>query len=186
MAPETPMLFMGQEVAAETPFLYFTDHEPDLGRLVTEGRRREFAAFASFREHPERVPDPQDPATFERSRLRGGPRRADGAARRLYRELLALRRRDARLRAQDRLGLRTAPLGERALAFGWADRLVVANFGAALETRLPPALAAGRGRWRPLLSTDARRYGGEGRRPRLAAGRLSVPAETTVLFGRPE
>src|SRR5437773_484104 len=76
MAPETPMLFMGQEFAADTPFQYFTDHEPDLGRLVTEGRRREFAAFATFRERPERVPDPQDPRTFERSRLRLEERRA--------------------------------------------------------------------------------------------------------------
>ena len=41
-APETPLLFMGQEWAATSPFLYFTDHEPRLGRLVTEGRRREF------------------------------------------------------------------------------------------------------------------------------------------------
>ena len=49
LAPETPALFMGQEFAASTPFLYFTDHEPGLGRLVTEGRRREFAGSAPSR-----------------------------------------------------------------------------------------------------------------------------------------
>jgi len=185
MAPETPMLFMGQEFTAVTPFQHFTDHEPEVGRLVTEGRRREFAAFPLFRQHPERVPDPQDRRTFERSRLRLEERREHAGVRRLYRELLALRRDDSCLRRQDRLGLRGAPLGERALAFGWRDRLVVANFGRRLDLRLPPALRAGRGRWRPLLSTDARRYGGAGERPRLAAGRLAVPAETTVLFAAP-
>ena len=44
-APETPLLFMGQEWAASTPFLYFTDHPEALGRLVTEGRRQEFSGF---------------------------------------------------------------------------------------------------------------------------------------------
>src|SRR5262249_26784144 len=48
LVPETPLLFMGQEFAASTPFLFFTDHESELGRRVTEGRRAEFAAFAAF------------------------------------------------------------------------------------------------------------------------------------------
>ncbi|HLF39857.1 MAG TPA: DUF3459 domain-containing protein, partial [Acidimicrobiia bacterium] len=66
-APFVPMLFQGEEWAASTPFQYFTDHEDtELGRLVSEGRRREFAAFGWA---PEDVPDPQDPATFERSKL---------------------------------------------------------------------------------------------------------------------
>ena len=47
--PMTPMLFMGQEFVASSPFQYFTDHNPELGRLVTEGRRREFAGFAVVR-----------------------------------------------------------------------------------------------------------------------------------------
>ncbi|MDQ3645737.1 MAG: malto-oligosyltrehalose trehalohydrolase [Actinomycetota bacterium] len=66
-SPFTPMLFQGEEWGASTPFLYFTDHEdPALGRAVSEGRRREFASFGWA---PEEVPDPQDPGTFERSRL---------------------------------------------------------------------------------------------------------------------
>lgn len=71
LAPETPLLFMGQEWSASTPFQYFTDHEADLGRKVTEGRRTEFGDFKAFSDplaHA-RVPDPQDKATFERSRL---------------------------------------------------------------------------------------------------------------------
>jgi maltooligosyltrehalose trehalohydrolase len=66
-APFVPMLFQGEEWGATTPFQYFTDHvDPELARLVSEGRRREFAAFGWS---PDDVPDPQDPATFERSRL---------------------------------------------------------------------------------------------------------------------
>jgi maltooligosyltrehalose trehalohydrolase len=66
-APFVPLLFQGEEWGASTPFQYFTDHgDPELGRAVREGRRREFAAFGW---DPLDVPDPQDPATFQRSKL---------------------------------------------------------------------------------------------------------------------
>jgi maltooligosyltrehalose trehalohydrolase len=61
------MFFQGEEWAASSPFLYFTNHEDaELGRLVTEGRRREFAAFSA---HSDDVPDPQALETFESSKL---------------------------------------------------------------------------------------------------------------------
>ncbi len=66
-APFIPMLFQGEEWGASSPFLYFTDHQDaELGRAVTEGRRREFAAFSA---HGADVPDPQARETFERSKL---------------------------------------------------------------------------------------------------------------------
>ncbi|GAA3981565.1 malto-oligosyltrehalose trehalohydrolase [Actinomadura viridis] len=66
LGPYTPMLFMGEEWAAGTPWCYFTDHEePELGRAVTEGRRREFSRHGWSGE----VPDPQAVETFRRSRL---------------------------------------------------------------------------------------------------------------------
>jgi maltooligosyltrehalose trehalohydrolase len=95
-APETPLLFMGQEWAASSPFQYFTDHEPELGRLVSEGRRNEFRAFRAFTDARRRraIPDPQDPRTFERSKLRWDE--IDDAAHAgtlaLYRRMLRLRR----------------------------------------------------------------------------------------------
>ncbi len=60
---------MGQEWAAGTPFLYFTDHPEPLGSLVTEGRRKEFQHFSAFSdpEAQERIPDPQSPETFARA-----------------------------------------------------------------------------------------------------------------------
>jgi maltooligosyltrehalose trehalohydrolase len=67
LAPFIPMLFQGEEWAASTPFQYFTDHqEPDLARAVSEGRKKEFAAFGW---NPDDIPDPQDPSTFQRSKL---------------------------------------------------------------------------------------------------------------------
>ncbi|MDQ3951536.1 MAG: malto-oligosyltrehalose trehalohydrolase [Actinomycetota bacterium] len=66
-SPFVPMLFMGEEWGATTPFLYFTSHEDEeLGNAVSEGRRREFAAFGW---DPDSIPDPQDAATFLRSKL---------------------------------------------------------------------------------------------------------------------
>jgi maltooligosyltrehalose trehalohydrolase len=66
-SPFVPMLFQGEEFAASSPFLYFTHHgDPHLAKAVSEGRRREFAAFGW---DPEQVPDPQDPKTFEQSKL---------------------------------------------------------------------------------------------------------------------
>ena len=65
--PFTPMLFQGEEWAASTPFQFFTSHpEPELGVAVRDGRRAEFATHGWGEAE---VPDPQDPATYERSRL---------------------------------------------------------------------------------------------------------------------
>ncbi|MDR7483129.1 MAG: malto-oligosyltrehalose trehalohydrolase [Armatimonadota bacterium] len=90
LGPALPLLFMGQEWAASTPFCFFTDHAPPLGELVREGRRREFRRFAGF---AGAIPDPQDPQTFARSRLDWTePARAPHRrVLQLYRDLLALR-----------------------------------------------------------------------------------------------
>ncbi|MEP0546218.1 MAG: malto-oligosyltrehalose trehalohydrolase [Rhodothermales bacterium] len=90
-APELPLLFMGQEWAATAPFQFFTDHNAELGPLVSAGRRSEFEDFPGF---GGAVPDPQDASTFERSRLDWDEREAPGHAHTLalYHALLALRR----------------------------------------------------------------------------------------------
>jgi len=105
-APMTPLLFMGQEWGASTPFLYFTDLEPALGKLVTEGRRNEFADFPVFSSvGGEQVPDPQAAQTFEASRLRWDEQTEGEHARvlALYRQLLALRRKHDALAASGEL-----------------------------------------------------------------------------------
>lgn len=91
LGPGTPLLFMGEEWAASTPFQYFTDHKnPRLAQAVRDGRRNEFKAFGW---KPEDVPDPQDPATFTRSKLQWDERDRDQHASMLgfYQDLIALR-----------------------------------------------------------------------------------------------
>jgi len=87
LSPFTPMLFMGEEYGEPAPFQFFSNHiDEEIAVATREGRRREFAAFASFGEE---VPDPEDPATFERSKL---TRRRDLELAGLYAELIAARR----------------------------------------------------------------------------------------------
>ena len=96
LSPAPPMLFMGEEFAASTPFLYFCDFAGDLAQAVTEGRRAEFSRFEMFAEPSlrARIPDPNFKSTFDRSKLIWQERRADRHAQwwTLYRDLLALRR----------------------------------------------------------------------------------------------
>jgi malto-oligosyltrehalose trehalohydrolase len=71
LAPAPPLLFMGDEFGASTPFLFFCDFGPDLAPKVTEGRRAEFAKFAQFSSPAaqSRIPDPGDLKTFVASKL---------------------------------------------------------------------------------------------------------------------
>ena len=88
-APQTPLLFQGEEYGERRPFQFFTDHiDPAIADATREGRRREFADFAAF--SGEAAPDPQARETFERSQL--DPSAGDDALRAFYRKLLALRR----------------------------------------------------------------------------------------------
>ena len=91
-SPFTPMLFMGEEWGASTPWQFFTSHpEPELGKATAEGRIKEFEQMGW---DPDVVPDPQDPATFQRSKLDWDELEQPDHARllALYRSLLQLRR----------------------------------------------------------------------------------------------
>ncbi len=198
LAPETPLLFMGQEWGASSPFLFFTDHNAWLGRQVREGRRREFRDFAAFREAAvrDRIPDPQAEETFIRSQLdwseRG--RHPHAALLRLSRAALALRR-ERGIGHLERGSYRvTGEGGELVLEAtppGSETLLVVVRLGGAGvlepagEGQEPPG--AGRG-WRVLLSTEQPEFvadplppsvGEESPRPRVAFRRAGA-----VVLGR--
>src|SRR5699024_2280127 len=97
LAPQIPLLFMGQEWAEKRPFHFFCDYHDQLADAVREGRRREFAGFAGFGDPRarERIPDPNAPDTFATSVLDWTATADEHARERLalVRELLALRRR---------------------------------------------------------------------------------------------
>jgi maltooligosyltrehalose trehalohydrolase len=135
--PYTPMLFMGQEFAASSPFLFFTDHNPELGKLVTEGRRREFKDFSHFADPAvrEKIPDPQAESTFLKSKLNllemeHGP---GEALNQWYTDLLHLRRTDPVLVDQSRERMEARALSEDVLAVRrWSsagERRLIVNFG---------------------------------------------------------
>ncbi|MFF1700937.1 malto-oligosyltrehalose trehalohydrolase [Streptomyces sp. NPDC058252] len=170
-APFTPMLFMGEEWAAGTPWQFFTDHtDPELAEAVRRGRRREFAAHGWAEED---VPDPQDPATRDRSCLDWSEPEQALHARVLawYRELIALRHRQADLSDPDLAAVRVAYDAEaRWLALRRGDVSVAVNLSkdtAAIPLGLRHArvLAA----WEPVeaLAED---------------GVLSVPGESCVVL----
>ncbi|WP_026200706.1 malto-oligosyltrehalose trehalohydrolase [Cupriavidus sp. UYPR2.512] len=93
LCPQVPLVFMGEETGTQRPFLYFTSHPPELAQAVRDGRRREFAASAAFRDDARAaaIPDPNDPATFEASRPE---LEDDGDWTPYYHELLSVRRRE--------------------------------------------------------------------------------------------
>jgi glycogen operon protein len=114
-SPFVPLLFQGEEWGATTPFLYFADHqEPALAAAITEGRRREFAAFGW---NPDEVPDPQAPDTFARSKLRWEEREQEPHRELLewHKSLIALRRQHPDLVNGDLAGVKVAYDEER----GW-------------------------------------------------------------------
>ena len=191
MLPQIPLLFMGQEWAASTPFLFFTDHQSDLGRLVTEGRRREFSRFKAFSDIKSResIPDPQAAATFEASRLLWEERNREPHAsiRRLYRSLLALRKSQPALRAsgcsdnllidaynEEALILRREAPGVQAV-------LVLVHLAEGLVdwSAYPPDDGAHGGGWEVLLDTEDCSFAPNGLPP-LINCRFS-----TVQFTRP-
>jgi malto-oligosyltrehalose trehalohydrolase len=155
LAPEVPMLFMGEEWAAEQPFLYFVDFDAALGAAVREGRRKEFARFPEFADPAARarIPDPTAAATFERSVLDWSAleRPAHRAVLDRTRELLALRRREIVPRLPGARSGTWRVLGDKAVEVRWrmgdgAVLILIANFGvmpveAAAEGRLLHATA---------------------------------------------
>ncbi|MDQ3200210.1 MAG: DUF3459 domain-containing protein, partial [Verrucomicrobiota bacterium] len=165
LVPYTPLLLMGQEWAASTPFQYFTDHEPNLGRLVTEGRRQEFSSFTAFRDPlaRARIPDPQDVKTFQSSKLSWEEigEEEHAATLRLYREFLRLRRESPAFRDRSRNGFRVlAPTdGVIQLLFGESEAercLVLIDL---VGGHAMPQLAES-GDWKLLLSSNETRFGG--------------------------
>ncbi|UPZ28325.1 malto-oligosyltrehalose trehalohydrolase [Streptomyces sp. LRE541] len=150
--PFTPMLFMGEEWAAGTPWQFFTDHtDPELAEAVRRGRRREFGSHGWAEDD---IPDPQDPATRDRSCLDWSEPEKGVHARVLawYRELIALRHAQADLTDPDLADVKVAfDENARWLAFRRGDVRVVVNLG---EERAAIPLGARQSRvlaaWEPV------------------------------------
>ncbi|MBP5936167.1 malto-oligosyltrehalose trehalohydrolase [Streptomyces acidiscabies] len=169
--PFTPMLFMGEEWAASTPWQFFTDHtDPDLAEAVRRGRRREFAAHGWAEED---VPDPQSPATRDRSCLDWAEAEREPHARVLawYRTLITLRHTHPDLTDPDLADLRVAyDEGARWLAFRRGDIRVAVNLAPTpASVPLGPRPARVLAAWEPV-------------EPPGADGVLRVPGEACAVL----
>ena len=172
LVPYTPMLFMGQEWAASTPFQFFTDHNAELGKLVTEGRRKEFQNFPAFADpkQRERIPDPQAVSTFQSSKLRWDELREEKHAQMLllYQEFLGLRTTHASLRNRSRDAWMVTELNDGivALLYDGAGEFTLGVLvdligGHSMPNIDDARIAPGGGRdWKPLLSSNESRFGG--------------------------
>ncbi len=157
LAPSPPLLFMGQEWGAPEPFLFFCDFGPDLAGAVTEGRRREFARFPEFADPAARarIPDPESPTTFERSRLNWETLATEEAQQwlTLHRELLTLRQHELVPRIGTIVAAQFQAIAERVVTVSWqlasGARLTLLTNLAPTPHPLPPPAG------RPLYSSDS-------------------------------
>jgi maltooligosyltrehalose trehalohydrolase len=166
--PYTPMLFMGQEWGASSPFLYFTDHHEELGKGVTEGRRKEFADFSEFRDPAKRneIPDPQAIESFERSKLVWRELENAGAANLLglYKDFLRFRK--GRLRQRDRTHWTVTQAAEWTIALKYSytnEEILILSQLVRSETVVDAkTLTSGTDcNWQFVMSSNESIYGGE-------------------------
>jgi len=188
LSPGTPMFFQGQEFAASSPFMYFADHDGELGAAVQAGRAIFMSQFRSAATRPlvEELPDPRDWSTFTRCKLDHAERAQRVQAVALHRDLLRLRRELTSV-TQPR-SLDGAVISDRAFAlrwFGTSDRLLVVNLGAELilssvpQPLLAPPTPAG---WMILWSSEDAVYGGAGTAPIETDEGWRIPGQAAVLL----
>ncbi len=142
LSPFIPLMFMGDEWATESPFLFFTDHNEELAELVRKGRAKEFGIGVT--EDPgkageqDAIPDPNSPETFKASQVK----QTDLAMRELYQHLLRLRQEHIVPGILGASSLGCDVLGEGAVAARWrlgngAELAILMNLGKDAAARMP-------------------------------------------------
>ena len=193
LAPGTPMLFQGQEFGATSPFLYFADHKPELGRKIEEGRKEFLAQWRTLRSpEMQRVfADPGSPATFERSRLDHSEVKPHSEIYRLHCDLLRLRKDDPVISRQGQDGIDGAVLSQHCFIVRFftqpigSDRVLVVNLGTELEFSPAPEPLLGPPEgmaWETLWSSENAEYGGNGTAALDSEENWRIPGCAAVLL----
>ena len=192
LAPGTPMLFQGQEFGASTPFLYFADHNPELAKLVANGRKeglKEFPSIASA-ETEAVLDDPEREETFLRCKLDFSERAKNASIYDLHRDLIRLRKQDPVFSNPRAGGVDGAVLGSEAFMLRFFgengdDRLLIVNLGADLnlDSAPEPLLAPLEGsQWKMKWCSESPRYGGCGIRPLKEKGCWTITGHCAVVM----
>jgi len=191
LSPATPMLFQGQEFGATTHFYYFADHQPELAKMVDEGRRKFLAQFPSLatEEMQAQIPRPDDRATFEKSKLDWAEKERRPHASEFMKSLLTLRRTDPVFSASNPEIDGAVLSGEsfllRYFAEDGLDRLIVVNLGTDAElSPIPEPLFAPPADcdWELIWSSEDPRYGGQGTPTQRVESQCRLPAQSTHVF----
>jgi maltooligosyltrehalose trehalohydrolase len=190
LAPGTPLLFQGQEFSASNPFLYFADHDAELGQAVFDGRLKDIRRFCGPADAAaEHFADPRELQTFLRSKLDLGERERHPAACALHRDLFRLRREDPVFSSQRADRIHGSVLAAEAFLLRYVgeagdDRLLLINLGRDLDCRpaSDPLLAPPTGmQWQLMWSSEDPRYGGPGTTP-LDPRNWNVPGHAAILL----
>ncbi len=192
LGPWTPMLFQGEELGSETPFLYFADHEPELARRVREGRGEFLQQFraVSASDVQQILPDPGDRTTFERCRFVRNDDESSRQTWQLIRDLLRLRRDDLAFASREPGRIDGAVLADEAFVLRFfqpdgRDRLLIVNLGRDLrfDPAPEPLLAPVEGgRWSLLWSSEHPDYGGSGVEAPDPDGPWTIPGNAAMVL----
>jgi maltooligosyltrehalose trehalohydrolase len=196
LLPGTPLLFQGQEFASSKPFLFFADHQGELGAAVGKGRAKFLSQFARYAQAAVQtlLDDPSDARTFEICKVDFSERETHAGVYRLHRDLLRLRRETpafcSQCRPSDggRRALDGAVIGPEALLLRFfhdeGDRLLLLNLGTdlTLGSCSDPLIAPPAGHdWRVIWSSDDPQYGGDGTPP-FDARQVRLPAHVLLVL----
>ena len=191
IAPNTPMLFQGQEFAASNPFHYFADQSPDLKKLIHAGRKESLAQFQNLAtvEMQAQLANPGDLDTFMKSKINSSEREKNQPIYQLHKDLIKLRKSDPVFNKS------TVPFVGSVLNndafllrfFGSTtdQRLVLINFGTdfelnpAPEPLLAPPEASS---WKILWSSESSQYGGQGTPPILESPIWKLTGHSALIL----
>lgn len=199
LAPETPLIFMGQEFASSHPFLFFADHDSEeLAQSVSDGRKKFMEQFPSFASaykssHAKHfLPNPCSKNSFERSKLDFKERESNQAIYRLYHDLLKIRREDPIIAQRDRFLVDGAVLDFLVFVIRYFDkkkngddRLLLVNLGRDFDySPIPEPLLAPskKGHWEMMWSSDDPSYNGPGVLNPFKKRGWYIPAHSAILL----
>lgn len=189
LAPQTPLLFMGQEFAASSPFWFFADHNEELAPKVFKGRKEFLAQFPSIAAAQDVIIDPKDERLFYLSKLKLEERQTHKEIYELHKDLLKLRRTDPVFKQQDRAAIEGAVLDKEAFVLRYkglkSDRLLIINLGADLDySPCPEPLLApfARRPWKFIWSSEEAHYGGKGIIKAHKNKGWFIPAQCAQIF----